>query len=93
MVLMGITANAKFSASAGVNIGVDPSDIYEGNLVPLSGGVAYEDNPTITYLPVQGKTHIRGLMAPIRVDFILNNLIFLYSEPYMLMRFGQRRKV
>ncbi len=88
LAVSSITAGVKFAANAGVNIGVGPSSGYEGNLVPLSGGVAYEDNPTITYLPVQGETHIRGLMAPVPIDFLillLNNNIAIDPAQYLTL--------
>lgn len=45
MSVASITASLRFSAQAGGNFGVGPSDAYAGNLVPLSVGVAYEENP------------------------------------------------
>lgn len=88
LAVSSITANVKFSANAGVDIGVGPSSSYDGNLVPLSGGVAYEDSPSITYLPVQGETHVRGLMAPIPADFLillLNNEISTDPAQYLTL--------
>jgi hypothetical protein len=46
MTLASITANLKFRAQVGANAGVGDSDSYDGNLVPLSRGVGYEENPT-----------------------------------------------
>jgi len=85
LAVSSITANVRFSANAGVEIGVGPSENYAGNLVPLSGEVAYEENPTITYLPVQGETHIRSLLAPIPTDLLillLNNSV-IDPTPHM----------
>ena len=44
---------------------------YLGNLVPFSGGLAYEENPTITYAPVQGEKYVRQLLSPIALDLLL----------------------
>lgn len=66
-----IAANVRFKSSATVDIGYGPSVNYERNLVPFSAGLAYEENPTITYMPVQGEHYIRQLMSPIPLDLFL----------------------
>ena len=48
----GVAANVRFRTSAGVNVGFGPSENFSGNLVPFSGGIAIEENPTITYKPI-----------------------------------------
>ena len=60
-----ITANLRFSAQVGTNIGVGSSDNYAGNLVPISAGVAYEENPTISYVPLSGEDFMRRMLSPI----------------------------
>ena len=50
----GIAANAKVRTGAGINLGFGTTEDYAGNLVPFSGNIFYEENPTITYTPVQG---------------------------------------
>jgi hypothetical protein len=67
----GVAANVRFSTNAGVNIGFGPNEDYTGNLVPFSGGFAYEENPTITYVPVQGERYLRQLMSPIPLDILV----------------------
>jgi hypothetical protein len=42
-----------------------------GNLVPFSAGLAYEENPTITYVPVQGDKYLRQLMSPLPLDMLV----------------------
>ncbi len=37
----------------------------------MSGGLAYEENPTITYAPVQGERYLRQLMSPIPLDILV----------------------
>jgi len=66
-----ITANVRFRANAGVNVGVGPGAGYAGNLVPLSGGFAYEENPTISYLPVEGEKQLRRFVSPISLDLFV----------------------
>jgi hypothetical protein len=60
-----VTANLRFSAQAGANIGIGDSDNYAGNLVPLSGGVAFEENPTISYVPLKGEDFMRRMLSPV----------------------------
>jgi hypothetical protein len=67
----GVAANVSFGTNAGVNVGFGPDENYAGNLVPFSGGLAYEENPTITYAPVQGEEYVRQLLSPIPLDILL----------------------
>ncbi len=71
LAVSGVAANVRFNASAGVEAGFGPSSNYDGNLVPFTGGLAYEENPTITYAPVQGQKYLRQLLSPIPLDFLL----------------------
>jgi hypothetical protein len=66
-----VTANVRVRASAGVQVGLGASDNYAGNLVPLRGGFAYEENPTISYMPVQGEQYLRQLMSPVPLDIFV----------------------
>jgi len=68
MSVASVTANLQFRAQAATNIGIGDSDNYVGNLVPLSAGVAYEENPTISYVPLSGEDFTRRMLAPISVD-------------------------
>jgi hypothetical protein len=67
----GVAANVRFYTKAGVEVGIGPGNNYAGNLVPFSGGLAYEENPTITYTPVQGEQYMRQMMSPIPLDILL----------------------
>ena len=71
LAVTGVAANVRFSTNAGVNVGFGSDDNYAGNLVPFSGGIAYEENPTITYAPVQGSQYVRQLLSPIPLDILL----------------------
>lgn len=88
LAVSSINASVRFSASGGVNIGVGNAASYAANLVPLSGGAAYEENPTITYLPVQGEKHIKGLLAPVGFDVLIslvNSAVFDPSLAFTLL--------
>ena len=63
-----VTANLRFSAQTGTNIGIGDSDNYAGNLVPLSAGVAYDENPTISYVPLSGEDFMRRMLSPVSVN-------------------------
>jgi hypothetical protein len=71
LAVSGVTANIRFRTNAGVQAGFGPSESYAGNLVPFSGGLAYEENPTFAYSPVQGEQYLRQLMSPIPLDILL----------------------
>jgi hypothetical protein len=66
-----VTAQVRFGANARAEFGVGPDANFAGALVPLSGGVAYDENPTISYLPVQGDKHLRQLLSPIPLDLLV----------------------
>ena len=65
MSVASVTANLSFSTRAGANLGVGDSDSYATNLVPLSAGVAYEENPTISYVPLSGEDFMRRMLSPV----------------------------
>ena len=71
LAVTSVTANVQIRTSAGINVGVGPSDNYAGNLVPLSGGFAYEENPTISYTPIEGEQYIQQLLSPIPLNLLL----------------------
>ena len=82
----GIAANAKVRTSAGINLGFGTENNYAGNLVPFSGNIFYEENPTITYTPVQGMEAIQQLTSPIPLDIVVplaNSM--MYESPIMSM--------
>jgi hypothetical protein len=71
LAVSGVAANVRFRANIGAEVGIGPEVNYAGNLVPLSGGVAYEENPTITYVPVQGERYLRQFLSPIPLDILI----------------------
>jgi hypothetical protein len=62
-----VTANVKMRSSGAVEVGVGDVEGYQGNLVPFSAGVYYEENPTISYVPVSSQKYIHHLASPISV--------------------------
>ena len=67
LAVSGLAANVRFVTTAGVEAGF--GSVKGDNL--LIGGMAYEENPTITYIPVQGEDYFRQLMTPIPLDILL----------------------
>ncbi|HTP63674.1 MAG TPA: hypothetical protein VMJ14_16515 [Burkholderiales bacterium] len=65
LTVSSVTASIKVSATAGAQAGVGSKQAYEGNLVPLAVGVAYEENPTISYVPLSGEAFLSRMLAPI----------------------------
>jgi hypothetical protein len=71
LAVSGVAANVRFRTNAGFQAGLGPHENYLGNLVPLSGGLAYEENPTITYAPVQGERYLQQFMSPIPLKLLV----------------------
>lgn len=68
LTVSSITANFNVVANTTAQFGFGPDKNYVGNIVPLAAGIAYEENPTISYTPVQGEKYIRQLLSPIPLD-------------------------
>src|SRR5215475_6585184 len=58
----------KFTADAKGEAGFGPRANYAGSLVPFSAGIGYEDNPTISYTPVDGQAFLREWLAPVMLE-------------------------
>jgi hypothetical protein len=71
LAVSGVAANVRFRTNANAEVGMGPEKYYLGNLVPFSGGLAYEENPTITYTPVQGEQYLRQLLSPLPLDLLV----------------------
>ena len=71
MAVSGIAANIRFGSRAGGEVGIGPSASYNGRLIPFSAGVIYEENPTITYVPVHGERYLRQVLAPIPLNILV----------------------
>lgn len=72
LAVSGVASNMRFTATAGVEAGFGATEESGENL--LIGGLAYEENPTITYVPVQGEKYIRQLTSPIPLDILMLSL-------------------
>jgi hypothetical protein len=81
LAVSSITANMQIRANAGAEFGIGTESNYQGNLVPLAAGFAYEENPTISYTPVQGEKYMRQLLAPVPLDLTMLLLGSLRSSP------------
>ena len=66
-----VTASLRAGTTAETQLGFGAPKTYEGNLVPLTLGLTYEDNPTISYTPVQGERYMKSLLAPVGVDTLV----------------------
>jgi hypothetical protein len=66
---------------AGGEFGIGPDSNYAGNLVPLSAGFAYEENPTISYTSVKGEGYLRLLLSPLPLDLTVLLLHALRHSP------------
>jgi len=71
LAVSGVAANVRFRTNAGIEAGFGPRSTYDGNLVPFRGGLAYEENPTITYSPVDGEKYLRQLLSPLPLDLLV----------------------
>lgn len=70
LVVSSVTSNLTFTSTLGAQFGVGSASNYAGNLVPLSAGVAYAENPTISYVPRQGEQYIEDLLSPIGLEVV-----------------------
>ena len=71
LTVASVTANIRFAGSASAEFGFGSDQDFAGNLVPLGVGVAYEENPTISYVPIIGEAYIRNLMGPLPLDLFI----------------------
>jgi hypothetical protein len=67
LAVSSVTANVSVTTRVGIEAGFGEESDYSGNLVPFTGGAIYEENPTVSYTPVQGQRYTRQLMAPIPI--------------------------
>ena len=71
MSVASVTAGLHAGTTTEAQFGFGAPSNYKGNIVPLSVGVAYEENPTISYVPVQGERYAKSLLTPIGLDVLL----------------------
>ncbi len=71
LAVTNVTANLRFNAAAEAQFGIGPPPSYEQNLVPLSTGLAFEDNPTISSVPIEGQEQFDRLMSPVPLSVVV----------------------
>jgi len=90
LAVASVTASLRVAASVGANVAIGPGSSYEGNLVPLSAGIAYEENPTISYVPLRREKFLQLMLAPISAEQALL-LMRLSSRDIGVLRVLLRR--
>jgi len=81
MLMVGsVTANIRISSGVDVQAGFGNDRDYSGNLVPFSGAFIYEENPTISYVPVTGVEYLRQLTMPLPM-FLLAQMADSRPDP------------
>lgn len=68
LTVSSVTANVSLTTTGTVNVGWGPTANYAGNLVPFTGTVTTEQNPTISYAPVSGDRLVKQLVSEIPLD-------------------------
>ena len=71
LAVSSVTANVSVTASGTVQLGAGPTSNYSGNLVPITGTVSTEQNPTISYTPVAGDHLLRQFAAEVPLDLAI----------------------
>jgi hypothetical protein len=73
LAVASVTANISASADVHAEFGLSRTlkKDYDGNLVPLAGGVAFEEKPTIAYTPLGGEAFVQRLLSPLSLEEIL----------------------
>ena len=84
LAVASVTANVRTTALANSQFGVGPTANYQGNLVPLSLGLSYEENPTVAYTPVQGERYAKNILSPIGLDMLVL-LLSMEHAPHELL--------
>lgn len=71
LAVASVTANIRVGATIGGNVGIGPNSAYDGNLVPFSAEALYEENPTISYVPMRGEQFLERMLAPVTAEQLL----------------------
>ena len=67
LAVASVTANVGVKTGAGFQLGIGDAASYAGNLVPFSASTIYEENPTISYVPVGGQQYLHQLTSPVSI--------------------------
>jgi hypothetical protein len=71
LAVSSVTANVSVSTSTGLQFGFGNESNYAGNLVPFSASAVYEENPTVSYAPVEGQKYLRQLTSPLPLSLLV----------------------
>ena len=82
LAVSSVTANVKVRATAASELQAWESDANTDALIPLSFGFGYEENPTISYVPLQGEDVLRRLTSQISVE-----------EGFLTLEFAKERNI
>lgn len=87
LAVASVTASLKVGGSLGANVGIGNDSSYAGNLVPFAAGATYEENPTISYVPVRGEEFTSRLLAPLSGEqtLLLGRMSSSELEPLALL--------
>jgi hypothetical protein len=77
-----VTANMKFRVSIDGEFRAWGTSETAAKVTPLSLGTAYEENPTISYAPIQGEAVLRRLVTPITIQ-----------EGFLLLSMARERQI
>lgn len=73
LAVSNVTANLRFTAHATGQFGIGAKSNYDGNLVPFSAALGYEDSPTISYQPIAGQAFLTEWLQPISLDTVIKS--------------------
>jgi len=76
LAVSSVTANVSVTATGGIQLGFGTESNYSGNLVPFTGTLRTEQNPTISYAPVGGEDLLRRFASEMPLDlaiFVINS--------------------
>ena len=73
LAVSGIAANIRFSVRAGIEAGFSAGEAPLGDNL-ITGGMAFEENPTISYTPLQGEKYLRQILTPLPLDILIMSL-------------------
>jgi hypothetical protein len=80
LAVASVTANVRIATSTGIQLGFGDAADYAGNLVPFGAGAVYEENPTISYIPVAGAHYTRQVFSPAPIS-VLAQLTGTLADP------------
>jgi hypothetical protein len=71
LAVSSVTANVSVTATGGVQFGFGTKSNYSGNLVPFTGTLRAEQNPTISYTPVAADHLLRHFATEVPLDLAI----------------------